>query len=76
MCKSEDRPHQVTVHGDPVKHSAATIQGNRAQSEWKCRKALRRLLRARFLDDQQLTQLVSLVFGEADRAFGFELLQA
>ena len=76
MCKSEDRPHQVTVHGDPVKHSAATIPGNRAQSEWKGRKALRGLLRTRFLDDQELTQLVSLVFGQAFRALRFEFLQA
>ena len=32
MERSLDR-HQVTIHGDPVKHSAFTIQTNRPQSE-------------------------------------------
>src|SRR6478735_8983705 len=31
--ESYDRPHQVTVHSDPVKHSAGTIQGIAPRSE-------------------------------------------
>jgi len=33
MEQSEDRPHQATIHGDPVKHSGATVQVNGPQSE-------------------------------------------
>ena len=33
-----DRPHQVTIHSDPDKHSARTLQGLREQSESTVRK--------------------------------------
>ena len=73
MEQSEDQPHQATIHGDPVKHSGATVQVIRPQSESTTTRQRREpflaLLRPIFLGDEQLPQFVAFTLGQTFSPF-------